>query len=288
LASGFELEYLKVFLLSAKEHMPQTATYDIVLFIKNSETDNLVLSSFAKTIKNVVIVNYGDADLGGHTGWHPSSTRWVLFYNYLVAHANDYNLIFLTDTRDLAFQGDLFEALSSSNAKNSVINSITNKYLHVFEEDKSGPSIVNCGWNSGWIRDCFGQEVLNQVGGNVISCSGTSGGDYEAVLMYLRKMQQHLLENVACERNGVDQGVHNVIVYRHEVEGAGAGAGALRVVPHENSDIIFTLQSTPDHEMIVTGNVRASHSRYPLYHPVALHQYDRKVALKSNLFAKYT
>ncbi len=38
--------------------------------------------------------------------------------------------------------------------------------FHVFTGVESFP-IKECGWNSGWIKDCFGAGVLNSVGSKV-------------------------------------------------------------------------------------------------------------------------
>ena len=40
--------------------------------------------------------------------------------------------------------------------------------FHVFTGVESFP-IKECGWNSGWIKDCFGAGVLNSVGSKVRS-----------------------------------------------------------------------------------------------------------------------
>ena len=131
---------------------------------------------------------------------------------------------------------------------------------------------MECGWNRGWVKDCFGGSILSQVGGKVISCSGTSLATWDAalqyvssclallasvsvsvslclslsldlslltsldlslhltlshthsphcslpaVLRYTKLMNDELLSN-SCERNGVDQGMHNVWVHTERVK----------------------------------------------------------------------
>lgn len=94
--------------------------------------------------------------------------------------------------------------------------------------------ISQCGWNSGWVKDCFGKEILNSIGKNPILCSGVTSGSKDAVMAYTSYMSglilssketielenNEILEKIwssslfpTCERNGVDQGIHNVLVH---------------------------------------------------------------------------
>ncbi len=54
----------------------------------------------------------------------------------------------MIDVRDSAFQRDPFMILSSSGEDE----------FHVFKEDQLFP-IKDCGWNGGWVKDCFGEKV---------------------------------------------------------------------------------------------------------------------------------
>ena len=55
--------------------------------------------------------------------------------------------------------------LGSADSPNTVSGDIG---FHVFTGVESFP-IKECGWNSGWIKDCFGAGVLNSVGSKVCS-----------------------------------------------------------------------------------------------------------------------
>ena len=80
-------------------------------------------------------------------------------------------------------------------------------------------TIKECGWNGGWVKDCFGNAMLDKIGKNTIICSGVSMGSTPEVVEYLRAMT-HIMESdefAKCERNGVDQGVHNVLVHTNQV-----------------------------------------------------------------------
>ncbi len=76
--------------------------------------------------------------------------------------------------------------------------------------------ISSCGWNSGWIRSCWGDQVLADTSINDVICSGIVAGTYAEMLLYLKAFSKKILapDFAACERNGVDQGIHNVLVYK--------------------------------------------------------------------------
>jgi len=63
----------------------------------------------------------------------------------------------MIDVRDSFFQSDPFSFVT---AQQGAVG------LHVFNGVESFP-IQSCGWNSGWIKDCFGDAVLNVVGSKV-------------------------------------------------------------------------------------------------------------------------
>jgi len=98
----------------------------------------------------------------------------------------------MIDVRDSFFQSDPFsfvtpqqqqQAHTATTATNSAVVGRNNRGggsssvdssppgggeigFHVFTGVESFP-IKECGWNSGWIKDCFGAGVLNSVGSKV-------------------------------------------------------------------------------------------------------------------------
>ena len=71
-----------------------------------------------------------------------------------------YERLWMIDVRDSFFQSDPFSFVA---AQQGAVG------LHVFNGVESFP-IQSCGWNSGWIKDCFGDAVLNVVGPKVRMC----------------------------------------------------------------------------------------------------------------------
>jgi hypothetical protein len=118
-------------------------------------------------------------------GYHPSSYRWILMRDYLRRRAAagggapPFSGVFFSDVRDTVFQGDLFEALRGGPGGGAG--------FYAFQEQRPG-TIAQCGWNSGWVKDCFGEEGLARVGGNVVSCSGTSAASWADAMAYVELM----------------------------------------------------------------------------------------------------
>jgi hypothetical protein len=162
--------------------------------------------------------------------YHPSSLRWILFddlfYTNSAFFSSSYQKILSLDVRDSAFQSDPFAAFSFHNESPS-----SSSKLFVFGETQHN-TIGMCGWNSGWIKDCFGDAELNKITNNAIICSGIILGNYFAMSKYLETMRNFLIGNYpnernernpyslfpTCERNGVDQGLHNYIIYNKLVQ----------------------------------------------------------------------
>ena len=145
--------------------------------------------------------------------YHPSSLRWGFILNYFhdVHVRNRYKKVLLIDVRDSFFQSDPFSIIPS-NIISAFYGFKGVEYI----------SISQCGWNGGWIRDCFPKNILDDIGHNNIICSGVSIGTIDVVYQYLILMDDILMARKiseiskisrfpGSERNGVDQGVCNIL-----------------------------------------------------------------------------
>ncbi len=86
----------------------------------------------------------------------------------------------MIDVRDSYFQADPFDPIMDPNEKAFVV-------FHGVETIL----ISQCGWNGGWVKDCFGSKVLEDVGNNHIICSGVSVG--VSITHSLTHLLTHLL-----------------------------------------------------------------------------------------------
>jgi len=117
--------------------------------------------------------------------------------------------ICLTDSRDVVFQGDIFE-----------IN-YENKINFFLEEEK----ILNDNRNKRWLIRTVGLHEYEKIKQNYISCSGTTIGNYKEILNYSRLMRKNLnmyLYKIPFRHKLLfkniepyDQGLHNFLIYNN-------------------------------------------------------------------------
>ena len=199
MASNLSLHCAQVFVQSARAAMP---TASVVLF-----TDALTPQTAELYAAFGVDVRVYDKakDLPPHAqGYHPSSIRWMLMHDFLSSLSASSSplpaALMFADVRDTVFQRDPFVDLWAHVGREGLTDAF-------FAFQEAAPrTLSQCGWNRGWIKDCFGAGVLVTVGRRVISCSGTSMATWGAAVRYVAKMAAEIASNT-CERNGVDQGV---------------------------------------------------------------------------------
>ena len=174
MAKGLDATGVYRFVRSLRTHSPDAR---IVIFTDQASLDASTLLPWAYEAYGVALQRFDLAALPQAVrAYHPSSYRWILMRDYLRAlpPGERGGAVFFTDVRDTVFQGDLFARLAEPG-------------LYVFQEQRPG-TIAACGWNSGWVKDCFGAEGLAKVGHNVVSCSGTTAGSWEDALAYVELM----------------------------------------------------------------------------------------------------
>ena len=140
------------------------------------------------------------------------------------------------------------------------------------------PVQAECGWNAGWVKDCFGEEGLKKVGREVISCSGTSMATWQDGLAYARLMAAEIGVNT-CERNGVDQGMHNYFLYSGNLTSIVTN---LYVATCEEGPVA-SIQSMPRLVRDKAGRL-LNNDRTPY---AVVHQYDRSEMLTSQYSGQY-
>jgi len=207
--------------------------------------------------------------------YHPSTLRWILKYHLLFnekfSFLSTINRVILIDVRDSMFQSDPFKVLD-----------ISDNILHVVGEETRLP-IGDCTWNRGWILDCFGEEMLNALSVKPIICSGVTLGSVNVIADYLHQMNSILSGKSFghfpfCERNGVDQGVHNVIVYAN-----------LLLTPvkvdYEQDLLVSHMQTSLNSNALEFGDVVLN---LFLNSPISIvHQYDRWYKVQMHAATKY-
>jgi hypothetical protein len=73
--------------------------------------------------------------------------------------------------------------------------------------------------NARWLRIGFGRETLHELSPKPISCSGVTYGDAPSIKRYLGSMVRgfEALGPLASGENGLDQALHNVLLWRGDL-----------------------------------------------------------------------
>jgi len=219
IATNIDPKYFAIFAGSLRQRAQSRAT--VILFV-NAPISDLLQKLAVQYQLILIIFTLQSLQPSFIRNYHPSSLRWILM-NQLFTENYEffkqyYDKVLTLDTRDSAFQLSPFPLISVNETR-----------LFVFGEDKQS-RIIDCGWNSGWIRDCFGDSALQDVGDHPIICSGITLGTFHHMHLYLQTMSNALLGYYpketglkdpktrfpSCERNGVDQGLHNYLIHAHK------------------------------------------------------------------------
>lgn len=178
--------------------------------------------------------------------------RYPLYYLYLAERRGEYQNVMMADVRDVLFQRDPFDFEWPAE-------------LNLFLEDSRQP-MKDCPFNSNWLRTGFGDDVLQAFGDKVASCSGITIGSYAAVMQYLELMIDHMI-NLNSHPAGIDQGVHNYLLYEGKLNGA-------HVFPN-GAGPVLTMGKTVDLPTPLNDEGRVLNTDGTVVN--VLHQYDRHI-----------
>ena len=173
---------------------------------------------------------------------------------------SSYEWCFATDFRDAFFQADPFA-------------SIPDGYdLILAQEDPSTP-IKDCPFNSGWIKTCWSEDFLNEIGDNLPLCSGTimgtSAGFDALTKAMLSEMDKTSTVEGCHEMDGFDQGHFNYLYYSDSLK------NVKTMVQPKGQGIVSTVgRGEPS---ILGGLVRNDDGAAS----AVVHQYDRSEDLVS-------
>ena len=194
-AKGYDWDNLEPFVNSWKKNCPNA---ELVLFVDD-------ISDFTrdKLIREGVFLEEFPAEM--KTGV-PNNTRWKIFADFLEIHGDNYEQIFITDTRDVIFQGDVFEKFKG----------YSNYLCCATEIDDIGGSKTNFGVNYTWIGDCYGKTEADKLLNKKIICDGTIIGTADEVKIFAQKMWRAVF---AVEKRVDfrihDQAVANYLIYNN-------------------------------------------------------------------------
>ena len=136
----------------------------------------------------------------------PSNTilfnyRYFLYYDYLLKFPGRFANVLLSDIRDVVFQRDPFEI-------------ITTDALYIALENNT---VDGCEFTKDWIQAGYEQTILDEIKPAPLSCSGTTLGPTAHVLRYLKAMVTEMT-TVRDAYHCFCQGIHNVLLHTGQLE----------------------------------------------------------------------
>ena len=112
----------------------------------------------------------------------PNNNRWNVYQDFLEAHGDDYAQVFITDTRDVIFQGNVFEAFKEQSS-----------YLgYAAEADDIRGSKTKDKVNYNWLLKSFGVAEADKLLDKMIICDGTVIGTPAEIKVFVKKMWELL------------------------------------------------------------------------------------------------
>lgn len=190
-AKGYGWDILEPFVTSFARNCPSA---ELVLFVDD-------ISDFTRDR----LIQAGTLCLDVPTEYEDNMiihARWKMFADYLEAHGGNYEQVFLTDTRDVICQSDVFAAFKG--------------YMNwlgytTYSADIRG-SQTESKVNYRWLANCFGKEEADKLADRKIICCGTVIGTIAELKIFCRKMWNALKDNTVW---GHEQAVMNYLVYEN-------------------------------------------------------------------------
>ena len=188
-ATGYDWYKLEPFVTSFNRYVKNA---DLVLFVDNISDftrDALIrggveLLPVPDELKSALIID----------------ARWAMYKKFLDEHNEDYRQVFVADTRDVIFQGDVFETYSD--------------YENFLGYTTEGLTIKNSfeKFTYTWITNLRGNDEAEKLGNEKIICCGTVLGTTNEI-KYLAEMMWDILKNGSTP--GDEQGAMNYLVYEN-------------------------------------------------------------------------
>ncbi|CAM9678260.1 unnamed protein product [Ectocarpus fasciculatus] len=201
MAVGISPAQLVTFAASFREFAPSA---DLFLFFEapTSERFNDIIDTFMITPLEISRERLEPASL---RKYHPSSARWIMIQRFLDVKGPEYERVLMVDVGQTFFQANPFDIIGDPG-------------VYTFTDDML---IGKSQQHSTKIQDCLGASVLARLADKPAIHSGVSLGTSSLVVDYARQMSEVLSSAgfQACEKAGVDAGLHDYLLYSGGVQG---------------------------------------------------------------------
>lgn len=252
-AFGYQISDLKSFVESWKK------------FCSNAHLIMVVAPFTSEEI--IVYLTKSNVDIRIFTAGHfiPSAihnTRYFKYLDILIEQGSLFENIFLTDVRDVVFQGNIFESVNISG-------------LHCFLED-SNHTVLGDNWNREVLIMNYGQEEASKLENCQIICSGTTLGTLSHVTQYIVTLinERDLNKMISVGGRPDEQALHNYILHTNKLSN----------IKHQNADGVATVGLTKaDQIEIMDNDIVKVYGKIP----TVIHQYDRHINLTNHFRGMY-
>lgn len=184
------------------------------------------------------------------------------FYALILLEENSSEYVLLCDSRDVVFQRNPFKGADGR--------------LVTGEE---AIKIMDCPINSRWIRKVYGKSMVERLGRHRVLCSGVTYGPWETARKYLEAMvtETARLAPALYFQDGYDQAIHNKLLRIDTPTPLRISACGTRHVATLHYSKIREFRIDPEAGLLTTEG-----------EPVAIvHQYDRHPKLKTWFAQRY-
>ena len=121
--------------------------------------------------------------------------RFFDFEKYLLKHKDEFDRVVISDVMDVYWFADGFQTIGDDELivipECDDFDKDNNKWCRVIGDSLSG-------YNGYWVKDCFGDDVLNQLEKDkaIVINSGFVAGSTEKVLKFLRIFNQFMMKKI--------------------------------------------------------------------------------------------
>jgi hypothetical protein len=253
---NYTIDQLNIFVKSWKMYCEDTR----LIMIMSPKTDNETIHWLCSHgVEIHVGLENKEYQLFSAKTYSPSNiaySRYFRYYEFLYENCENVENVFLTDVRDVAFQGNIFELINDS-------------ALHCFIEDQRYTIGTHSG-NNNAMKIQYGKKIAKEFDHLPIICSGTTLGDYKSIMEYLlcimnqRRLNTGVRKDmITVDCDGLDQAMHMYILHNNIISNT----------KHKNGDGVATMGIMNSEDITILPNKKVAVYNNKVA-PV-IHQWDR-------------
>ena len=243
---GYEVPHLRPFVESCRRHFAG----EVYAFVGrlSEEALNYLYRFNIKTIEIGTLYHDLDQMILG---------RFVCFFDFIVSSRLEFDHCLFLDMRDVFFQSDAFKEMSAS------------VYLKAYTSDKTFGRDKT---EQQWMLQAYGPDILASLMSKRVLCAGTTLASFAGALQYLKFMVE-ASKQFSVRYFGLDESIHNVVIYKYMQSNAEIGINRLSDVQTMNLQEQFRFN---DSWQVINDDGKIC--------PI-LHQYDRHEPLRRLVYS---